>query len=233
MRAIQLKLTNIYYIALGFFSIVVGFIGSLILGLGLIFEEFFVTFGFVLVGFFTYETYHKNSGRIPKLVLLSIIIISSIHFIYQIYFTLNPGVLTQLISKTLDIIKTFTVFYWLGISSYRAYDKIKEEDVHKWIKVRYKLIAISAVIMSIQPMPELFMPYNVEYGDPQNVITFIVFTITLVIALIFSTGFLVSWIMPESIKRYIDRNYQEHDFQDLTELEIIQLIKEDLNKKNS
>lgn len=233
IRAVQLSLMNVLYMSSGFLLVGVGFIGSLIFGLGLIFEEFFVTFGFLFVTFFTYSTFYKDRGLIPKLIIFSIVIVSIIHFSYQVYFTLEPNLLTHFISKLFDIIKTFMIFFWLGISSYRVYNNIKQENIHKWIKVRYKLISISAFILSIQAIPEICMPYDVEYGNPQDLVTFIIFSITLIIVLSFSFGFSFAWIMPKNLKDFIDRNYKEREFEDLNEIEIIELIKEDLEKKNT
>ncbi|TXT57280.1 MAG: membrane protein of unknown function [Promethearchaeota archaeon] len=233
VRAIQLKMKNVYYISFGFFFIAIGFIGSLLFELGLIFEEFFVTTGFIFVALFTYHTFHKDRGSTPGLIILIILLLSVIHFILQIIFSFNPGVLLHLISKFFDIFKTFVIFFWLGVSSYRAYERIKNENVKDWIKMRYKLIAFSAFILSIQAVPELFMPYDVEYGDPQDFITLILFTINIIIALIFSGCFFVSWIIPKSLKNYINRNYQEREFQDLNEIEIIKKVKNDLNKKET
>ncbi|MBD3216094.1 MAG: hypothetical protein GF311_26005 [Candidatus Lokiarchaeota archaeon] len=201
VRSYKLKKLNVFYIGIAHIFIVLGFLGNLIFSLSLLFEEAFVSFGFFFVGLFTYTTFHKNREVSAKYILLLIIILLVIHYIFQIIFFINPGSIIHLISKIFDIISTFSVFGWMGFSSFFAYKRIKDENVKDWIKFRYKLISLSALILSVQAVPELFMRYDVEYGDPANLGTLIIFGFTLIFSLIFSIGFLIAWIFPKHIKK--------------------------------
>jgi hypothetical protein len=201
IRSYKLRRLNVFHIGIAHIFIVLGFVGNLIFNLSLLFEETFVSLGFFFGGLFTFTTFHKNRDINAKYTLLFISILLLVHYIFQVIYFITPGSLIHIISKILDIISTFSAFGWMGFSSFFAFQRIKDENVQDWIKFRYKLISFSALILSLQAIPELFMRYDVEYGDPANLGTLIIFGFTLIFSLIFSIGFLIAWIFPKYIKK--------------------------------
>jgi len=200
IRSIQLRKKNVFYISLTFILIVIGFIGNILFNLTIIFEETFVSTGFMFSAIFTYSTFYKNSQS-ARYILISIFLILVIHYLLQIIYFFNINFYIHLISKIFDIIGTFIIFAWMSLSSYTAYKRIMNENIEEWIKLRYKLISFSAIVLSLQAIPELFIPYNIEYGDPTDFTTLFIFGITLGFSLIFSIGFFVAWILPKQMKK--------------------------------
>jgi hypothetical protein len=199
-RAVYLRKLNVFYIGIAYILIGFGFIGNLVFKLGIIFEEIFVSSGFSFLALFTYTTFYKNRNHKAKYLLTGVLSLLVIHFIFKVIFFIQPNELTHFIRKIFDVISTFSIFAWMGLSSLVAYQRIKDENIQKWIKTRYKIFSYSALLLSVQAIPELFLPYDVRYGDPDfNAV--LIFGITLILSLIFSLGFLFAWIIPKQLKK--------------------------------
>ncbi|MBD3216096.1 MAG: hypothetical protein GF311_26015 [Candidatus Lokiarchaeota archaeon] len=200
IRAIYLRKLNVFYIGIAYILIGFGFIGNLVFKLGIIFEEIFVSLGFSFVALFTYTTFYKNRNNIAKYFLTGVLSLLFVHFILKVFFSIQPDELIHIIRKIFDVIGTFSTFAWMGLSSLLAYQRIKDENIQQWIKTRYKLFSYSALLLSVQAIPELFLPYNVSYGDP-DLNAVLIFGFTLILSLIFSIGFLFAWIIPKQLKK--------------------------------
>jgi hypothetical protein len=199
IRAIYLRKLNVFYIGIAYILIGFGFIGNLVFKLGIIFEEIFVSLGFSFVALFTYTTFYKNRNNKAKYFLTGVLSLLFVHFILKVFFFIHPNEFIHIIRKIFDVISTFSIFAWMGLSSLVAYQRIKDENIQQWIKTRYKLFSYSALLLSIQAIPELFLPYNVSYGDP-DLKAVLIFGFTLILSLIFSLGFLFAWIIPKQLK---------------------------------
>ena len=61
--------------------------------------------------------------------------------------------------------------------------------------------------------------------------THIYFTFPITILfVIFAFGNLFAWVMPERLKKYLNRNYQESILEDYSENDIIEMIKGELSR---
>lgn len=230
IRSIQISQKNLLYITIAFILVSIGFIGNIIFGLGLIFEEILVTVGFILFALFTYSTFHQDYKQKFILVLALIVIFGLIHFIFQVLFIYENTPSIHLISKLLDVGFTFLTFGYFGYSSYSAYLRIKEFDLKPWIKVRYKLLAYSAFLLSFQAVPEiLLVPYGIEYGQTGEISAILAFGITAVLVLIFSICNVVAWFMPKALKKILSSKTSSSPEKDLKEEEIMDIIKNEIN----
>ena len=126
---------------------------------------------------------------------------------------------------SLDFFIRIVIFIWLATASRSAYKEFKNEDIEPWIKTRYKLTAIVSLLLSLYNINPFFLPWNVSSGDPDNLLSFIIFGIMSFVALIISIGFLLAWITPNWYKRYLNRGYEPLEDKRYTEEEIIEIIK--------
>jgi hypothetical protein len=231
IRAFRTKLKNLLWLGLGFIFVSFGFICNFIFNLGLLVEEFFVSTGFILAVIYTNLTFHKERGNKANIMLLIIIIIASIHFYLKIRLNAEPTLFNHYLQKSFDIALTLLVFNWMGWSSYSSYKRIRDQNIYPWIKVRYKILSLFSIILSIQAIPEIFFPMGLEYGEPNNFLNIIAFGITSILVFSFSVAYLLAWIMPKRFKKYLNRNYQPIEDKNYSEQELMVLIKNQLFEK--
>ena len=235
IKGIQRKMLGLSCLGIGFILIPIGFVGNFILNVksGYLFQEIFVTIGFILAVIFTNLTFHKNRKSPAKLILFSVILLAIIQLIFYVLMANERTPLLYYLQALFDLPYTFLVFNWLAWSSYSAYKIIKNQDIEPWIKVRYRLISILSFLMSFHGIPEFFQPYNTPWGSPSNIISVLVFGTTAVLAVIFSVGFFFAWIMPNWLKKYLNRNYQTVKDSEFTEEELMNLIRKQLTEKGN
>jgi hypothetical protein len=223
-------MTNLLIIAIGFIGLSVGFIGNISLNLGGFFLEIFVFIAFNLTIIFTNMTFHRNRKYLANFILSFGIILGLIQLILHGFADfLAVSFYYQRVS--LDIPYTLLVFNWLSFSSYYAYRLLKNRDIEPWIKVRYKKVAIFSFILSFHNIPEFFQPSGTTWGDYNNLISLLVFGITAILGVVFSLGFACAWIMPNWLKKVFNRNYQSPKDIELTEDDLINLIKKQLSNE--
>jgi len=226
-RVKETKLYNLIWVGIAFILIPIGFIGNFLFGLGIIFENIFVSTGFVLSVIFTNQTFHKKK-KYTKSIVLCLVIFLAIYFsILDIYYP-KIGVFFFYLRRIIDISLTFLTFGWMGWSSYEAYRRIKNSDIQPWIKSRYKIIAVVSFILSSHAIPSVFVSPNVLGTDFSNESVLISYIIIAIISLIFSIGFCIAWIMPTKLKKYFNRNFHPNEEKEIPEDEIIKLIKNEL-----
>ncbi len=181
---------------------------------------------------FTNLTFYKNRNSHAKLVLITVIIISILMIYLQTLLMIKRTPLIHYLRYAIQIPYHFLVFNWLGFSSLQAYKRIKNQDIEPWIKARYKLVFIFSFIMSLSSITQFFRPYDIAFGDPTNVISLILFGITSIIAITCGIGFTLAWVMPNWLKRYLNRNYQPLEEKVFSEEELMNLIRKELSSKN-
>jgi hypothetical protein len=177
-------------------------------------------------------TFYKNRMKKANIVLIIVIILGIIqiilfHLNYEIEIERN---FQYFLRVSLDLPYILLVFNWLGYSCYIAFIRLRDQDIEPWIKVRYKLIAISSFILSLHSIPEFFQPKNIRWGNPNDPISLIIFGITAVIGITYAILFSISWFMPESLKMYFNKGFQREIDKEYTEEELMNLIKNELNK---
>ena len=93
------------------------------------------------------------------------------------------------------------------------------------------MIAIFSFIISFNNVPEFFQPKGVNWGNPNNIISLAIFGTTAILVIAFSIGFFIAWIMPNWIKKKINKNYQPSEDKEYTEEELMKLIKTQMDDK--
>lgn len=233
-RAEKTKLYNLIYIGLAFIFINIGLISNLMFNLGDIFQQCFILISYVLVTLFVNLTFHKNRrSQISKLILLLVLSLGVIVVLFRVIRTSWNTALNYYLNVSLDVVYNLLTFNWMAWSSYSAYKHIKSQDIQPWIKTRYKMISFFSFILSLNVIPQLFQPWDVAWGDPNNPISLIVFGLMASNAITFSIGFLLAWIMPQWLKRFINKGYQSLEVKDFSEEELMDLIKKKLTKGGS
>lgn len=226
VKCIKNKNKNLFITSLGFLSISIGFIGNFVLNLGELYLEICVFIGYILTVLFTNSTFYKDTKSKAKLVLVCVIILG----IIQISFFIINDRQLYYYRVILDVPYTLLVFNWLAFSSYRVYRRIKIENVQTWIKIRYKMIAIFSFILSLNNIPEFFQPRGTNWGDPTNMISLMVFGAMTIIVIIFSIGFSLAWFMPNSLKKFFNRNYTSVKEESISEEELTTLLRNQLSE---
>jgi hypothetical protein len=207
----------------------IGFIGNFLFNLGYFYQEIFVFLGFILVVIFTNKTFHRHQKFLSNFIFILVLVLGLIQLLihaidlYTLYY----------LKVSLDVPYTFLVFDWLSWSSYSAYKSLKNQDIQPWIKLRYKMIAIFSFIISLHIIPEFFQPSEINWGDPSSLTSLLVFGTTAVLAVVSSLGFAFAWIMPNWIKKLINKNYKTLEDEELTEEELINMLRKQMeNRRN-
>ncbi|MBD3255315.1 MAG: hypothetical protein GF383_09495 [Candidatus Lokiarchaeota archaeon] len=230
--AIRNKFLNMGLLGCGFNSVLIGFVGNFLFRQGPVFQEIFVYIGYVLVVIFVNITFYRGHMKKAHIVLIAVIILGMIQIFLICTFSplgLKRGVYYYF-RISLDLIYVFLVFNWFAYSFYNAYNRLKDQDIEPWIKTRYKMLAIASFIMSFHTFPEFFQPKNVPWGDPSNPNSLIIFGTLAIMGMLYSVIFAISWLMPKSLKNYINKGYKIKIDEEYSEVELMNLIKKQLNK---
>jgi hypothetical protein len=234
VRMIKLKQPNLLFLMLFFFLNPLEVIFILIIGSSAIINML----SNISLVIFTKYTFFKER-RSPFLFLLtSLVIVKVIDLVLKIFipfsiplnFVLNsseiPFFYLYLIVTSSSILLSYL---WLGLSSLKYYKLIKGENIEPWVKKRYQIIGYSSLIITLNSIVYLLFPintYNWEAIFP--------FTLGLLLTInttIFSISNLVAWIMPKRLKNYLNKGYQRINDEDLSEAELMKIIKKQLDEE--
>ena len=240
IKAYQVKFISLYTIGIAYILFFIGLFGNFVLGYSYFFQLLFVAIGYFLLSVFTYLTFHKQKGNYQAKLLLCLLLVlmfARITLALMVEINLNP--VTRYSERIILNCYNFLVFYWLGWSSFSTYKRLRDSEVAPWIKTRYKTIYIVSFLWPFHVLIGIFiMPWNVEFGDPSNLFSFIQFVITVILDLIFILGMSVAWIIPKKLKNYLNRKkgYKPSEDRELSEDQLMKLImdqlKEDINHGN-
>ena len=230
IRAHQLKMRNLVYLGIGFIFIPIGFIGNVLIeaSWGIFFEEIFVSTGFILGTIFTNLTFHKIRKSPGRIILFLVIIFAIIQIGFSILKSMQKTPLIFYLSGVFDLIFTILTFDWMAWSSYSAYRRIYDKEIMPWIKVRYKIIALSSFILSLHVIPELFTPWYMEFINQNN----FAFGITAIMAIVFAVGMFLTWIMPDWFKDYLNKGYKQIEDKEFTDEELMNIVKQELSSND-
>jgi hypothetical protein len=221
----MIRMYALAYLGMAFFLIAFGFIGNFLLQWSSLFEEACVSTGFILSVLFTNSTFHKDKKNNKITILFLIIILALTHYYLVALKLIEKNMIIYFVEKVLDIIFTFITFNWTGFSAYLAYKRLKDKEINSWIKIRYRIFSYSAMILSVQAIPEL-MIIGYSYGDTE--LSIIVFGITTCLVLIVSIGNVLAWIIPSWLKKRYHKESRELKYELLPEEELIRRIKEQM-----
>lgn len=232
-RAILTKLNNLIYMGLAFILIAFGIVSNLIFSLGDIFQQCFILVSYVLVIIFVNMTFHKNRNTHSKFILIFVASLGIVVILLRVLRVIENTPLNYYLNVSLDVVYNLLTFNWMAYSSYSAYKLIKSQNIQPWIKIRYKMISIFSFILSLNVIPQLFQPWDIMWGDPSNTISLLVFGAMASNTIFFSIGFSLAWIMPQGLKKIINKDYQSIEEESFSEEELINLIKRELDKGGS
>lgn len=232
IKGIHNKLINLIIAGLGFISLCLGFVGNFVFNLSGGFQEIFVFICFTFTTVFTYLTFYKNQKKIGLFAIFIVICLGIIQLIL-IYASLLGVPNLYYLRVSLDVPYTMIVFDWMAWASYSSYRNLRNEDIQPWIKIRYKLIAIFSFIISFNNIPEFFQPSKINWGDPSNPISLMVFGATAILAVTFAFGFGLAWLMPSWLKNRLNKGYKNIIEKELTEQELILLIENQLKERRN
>ena len=186
---------------------------------------------------FTKLTFFRDRKSIFMYLLVSLIIVKVITFILQLFipfsiplsFVVSPSQVPYfylyLVLISLSVLLSYP---WLGSLALKYYHSIKARDIEPWIKARYRLVAYSSLIITINSILYLLIP--IDTYDWEQLNSFIIGLLITINTTIFSIANLFAWVIPKKLKNYFNRHYQGVIEEELTEDEIMNKIREDLHK---
>jgi hypothetical protein len=225
IRAYQTRLDNLTYASICFILISISQFGLFLFNFNVLMEEGFRILHYIFAVFFIKSTFYKDR-KSAYFYVLSITIINSIILFYlycQILIQNSPQF--HYTAVTIDFITRFTIFIWLTWAAYSAYKEFKNEDIEPWIKTRFKLTAIVSLIVSLYNLNNFFLPWNVRFGDPNNILSFTILGIMSILSLIISIGFFLAWVTPNWYKNYLNKDFEPLEHKEFSEGEMIEIIK--------
>lgn len=187
--------------------------------------------------FFTKLTFFRDRKSAFTYLLVSLIIVKTIDVILKLFIPFSiplsfivtasevPYFYLYLTLTSLSILLSYP---WLGLTALRYYRSIKAREIEPWIKVRYMLIGYSSLIITINSILYLILP--IDTYDWEHLNSFIIGLLLTIDTTIFSLANLFAWVMPKKLKSYFNRHYQGITEEDLTEDEIMNKVRKDLDK---
>ena len=233
IRTIKIKQLNLIPLILFFFLNPLEILLVLIVGSSIVVNML----SNISLVFFTKLTFYRDRKSIFMYLLVSLIIVKVIDFILKLYIPFSlplrfvvsspelPYFYLFLILSSLSILLSYP---WLGLTALKYYHSIKAREIEPWIKIRYKLIGYSSLIITINGILYLLMP--IDTYDWEHLNSFIIGLIITINTTIFSIANLIAWVIPKKLKNYFNRHYQGVIEEDLTEDEIMKKVREDLDK---
>jgi len=149
---------------------------------------------------FTKETYYKNQKSAFNIVLPLAIALSVSSFTFAFLRVIEYSVIFNDMFYLIDVyFMSLTIFIaalWNVSASFSAHKLIREENIDKNIKLRYKILGFTSVIFALQGF---FAPFHtiIRITDPAGIYeltsTFYTF-INVITQLIFAAGNFYAWI---------------------------------------
>ena len=193
------------------------FTGSPFLDFGNIFV-FIVGISHLLIVIFVHETFYKGQNRVYILYLV-IIIICFIGYFLDLYETFpftNP--ISIYIFAWYNFLLSSIPHFWCSYVILKQYFVYRNKDIQPWIKMRYLIAGISHLPWGLLGIYTLFYWYA---GNIPLIYASIVYAMAITM---FTIGYFIAWVMPEPLKKFFNRHYENIEFKAMTEEEIMQLI---------
>ncbi|MFX1237033.1 MAG: hypothetical protein ACFFAS_13550 [Promethearchaeota archaeon] len=116
--------------------------------------------------------------------------------------------------------------FWFGPLIIKQYKKIKNEEIETWIKMRFLIAGIGAILEgTIGWLGFLIATSDIPGVDPTGILYTLTLLLYAVILIVFSIGFFIAWVMPNSMKRFFNRNYIAPEESELSEEDIMMQMK--------
>ena len=227
IRAYKTKLFNLVYAGMSWLLMGISNIGLVLFKINIVYSSIFGLTSFVLFVVFTNSTFHKEQkSLLPEVILITAILLAAFTWYLNLLRVLwNNPIEIYTAKSIIDCIFRLIVMNWMARSSYKVYKEIKEHDIEPWIKVRYKILYIFSPLLGLYAFVVMFQPWNVQFGDSNNLQSYIVFGIVAIIAIVFSIAFLLAWLMPSKFKNYLNKGYEPLESKEYSQEEIIEIFK--------
>ena len=165
---------------------------------------------------FTEQTFFSGRKSPLKFILPSSLVLGTINAVTIGIYTMDNTLTDMfLIGKIFFALNHYVVWGWFLFVAYTSYKKLSGNSaIEDWVKARYRLMIYYAVLIIV---PATLLIFSASQTD--------VVTITAaVLAMVSWILQFVVWVMPETIRRILNRNYvspvNEADMS-LTEEEIL------------
>jgi len=193
-------------------------------------ETILISIAFVMCAIFTNLTFHKKrSSRFPSLILIVTLINSILFLFFNFLRSFADSEPLFYITILHDFVYRSVIFGWLGWSSLIAYKRVKKQEIEPWIKTRYKIVSTVSFLICFERLVRIFQPWYLDFGDPSHIVSYIVFGIISIMAVIFAVGFALAWFMPGWYKRFLNKGYQSVEDKEYSEEELMNLIRKELS----
>lgn len=237
-RSIKTELFNLRVLAFAFFGFVVDFL-LIFLKAPSFLINVVVNACFILMTIFTYTTFYKGRKKLGTIFVSSVILLRLVdciarwnfNFTTPLAFPLTPESRVYYFIFQFAVRGEFTIATgWLAYASLSTYfNQKKIEDIEPWIKKRYFILGIGALVFLLQDLFVFLLPMDgTGYTSPRGIIVGI---LLLLVSIFFGVTQLIGWIMPPQLKAYFNRNYHpkssilDND-EDLTEEELMKQLME-------
>ncbi len=187
--------------------------------------------------FFIQYTFYKDRKSPFKILFFSIITLKVINFSIALIFPISIPMTASLTINQLPFYYIYLVIVfviislselWLAYSALSYYFSNKKTNLEPWVKKRYLLIGIAALILSLEGVLWLFLPPSPEgFENPQS---FIIGFLVVIVYTLFTLTSLIVWIMPKKLKNFFNRNYKNAHDNKLSEEELLSQIRLELRK---
>lgn len=231
IRAYKIKARNLYIIGMVWIIYFCGQLLNHLLHFHVAIYAIFSRSSFILMVAFTNLTFYKDRKSIlPKLILTLAVVFGIIGWYYDSVRDVSQT--TYILSRVFDFIHASICFDWLAFSCFSAYKKFKNVEIAPWIKVRYKLTYISSPILTLSYLVLMFHPYDLPFGDISTTQSLIVYGLVSILILTYGIVFTLAWIMPNWLKKYLNRGYHPVEDEEISEEELMRLIKKEMSKED-
>ena len=174
---------------------------------------------------FIKETFYKEKQTIFLIVFLTVVGLMVGSLIFVILRSLQSNDMLYLLDLYFMGNAATITATWYAIASFSSFNIIKEKDIEKWIKLRYKILGICAVIYIIHGFLITFngiietlspVPYAIEFYTNINIVIF----------LLFSIGNFYAWVILGKKKDIATSEISKED--EISEEEMTKMLKEEM-----
>ncbi len=194
------------------------FTGTPLLDFGNIFV-FIVGISHLLIVIFVHKTFYKGQIRVYTLYVI-IIVICTIGYILNLFdpFPFFTYPISLHIFAWYNFLLPSIPHFWCSYVILKQYLVYRNKDIQPWIKMRYLIAGLSHIPWGLLGIFYLFYWYA---GNIPLIYASIVISIAITM---FTIGYFIAWVMPEPLKKFFNRHYENIDAKEMTEEEIKQLL---------
>ncbi len=174
-----------------------------------------------LIIIYTRETFYKDRKSFFKIVCILLLSLTVIIIPLVIFREVNPTAFYLLDAYLLSI-SIMTSSLWLASSAFSSYELIKDDKVDKDIKLRYILVIIAALSITIQGFLTPILVINETVIQIEDISTFLTI-LNVVTLLIFALSCFFAWVI---LGKKIEQSREEDLEEEISEDEMMKMIAE-------